>query len=100
MRCMNLNYTKVKDSYLFAGIRERIDAWLQANPGKKILRLGIGDVTQPLCPSVIRALHEAVEEQAHAESFHGYMPECGDPALRQAIAQWHRQRLLRPAWHG
>ncbi|MBR2810813.1 MAG: LL-diaminopimelate aminotransferase [Solobacterium sp.] len=98
MSCMNLNYTKVKDSYLFAGIRERIDAWLQANPGKKILRLGIGDVTQPLCPSVIRALHEAVEDQAHAESFHGYMPECGDPALRQAIAQWYRQRNIPVDW--
>ncbi|MCR5793916.1 MAG: aminotransferase class I/II-fold pyridoxal phosphate-dependent enzyme, partial [Solobacterium sp.] len=92
MTCMNLNYTKVKESYLFAEIRERIGAWLKEHPGQGILRLGIGDVTQPLCPSVIKALHEAVEDQAKAETFHGYMPECGDPALRQAIADWYRKR--------
>ena len=83
MTGMNLNYMKVKESYLFADIRRRIEEWQKENPGKKVLRLGIGDVTQPLTPSVIRALHEAVEEQAHAETFHGYMPECGDPALRK-----------------
>ena len=94
MTGMNLNYMKVKESYLFADIRRRIEEWQKENPGKKVLRLGIGDVTQPLTPSVIRALHEAVEEQAHAETFHGYMPECGDPALRKAIADWYRKRNI------
>ena len=92
MTCMNLNYMKVKESYLFADIRKRIDAWLQEHPEKRILRLGIGDVTQPLTPAVIKAMHEAVEDQAHSESFHGYMPECGDPELRSAVARWYRKR--------
>ena len=94
MICMNLNYMKVKESYLFADIRRRVEEWSKENPGKKILRLGIGDVTQPLTPSVIKALHEAVEEQAHAETFHGYMPECGDPQLRLAIAKWYQKRNI------
>ncbi|MCR4951764.1 MAG: LL-diaminopimelate aminotransferase [Solobacterium sp.] len=94
MTCMNLNYTKVKESYLFADIRRRIDAWLLEHPGKTILRLGIGDVTQPLTPAVIRAMHQAVEDQAHPESFHGYMPECGDPQLRSAIARWYQKRSI------
>ena len=92
MICMNLNYMKVKESYLFADIRKRIDAWLADHSGQRILRLGIGDVTQPLTPSVIKAMHEAVEDQAHAETFHGYMPECGDPQLRSLIAQWYQKR--------
>jgi LL-diaminopimelate aminotransferase len=91
---MNLNYMKVKESYLFADIRKRLDAYLAENPGRSILRLGIGDVTRPLTPAVIKALHEAVEDQAHAETFHGYMPECGDPALRAAIARWYRKRNI------
>ncbi|MBQ9824878.1 MAG: LL-diaminopimelate aminotransferase [Solobacterium sp.] len=94
MICMNLNYMKVKESYLFADIRRRVEAWSKENPGKKILRLGIGDVTRPLTPSVIKALHEAVEEQAHAETFHGYMPECGDSQLRLAIAKWYQKRNI------
>ena len=94
MICMNLNYMKVKESYLFADIRKRIDAWLADHSGQRILRLGIGDVTQPLTPSVIKAMHEAVEDQAHAETFHGYMPECGDPQLRSLIAQWYQKRNI------
>lgn len=92
MICMNLNYMKIKESYLFADIRKRIDAWLQDHPKTEILRLGIGDVTRPLTPAVIKAMHEAVEDQAHAETFHGYMPECGDPQLRNAIARWYQKR--------
>lgn len=98
MTCMNHHYTDVKESYLFADIRKRIDTWLKKNPGGKVLRLGIGDVTQPLMPSVIQALHEAVEDQTHAETFHGYMPECGDPGLRQAIAKWYQQRDIPVEW--
>ena len=94
MICMNLNYMKVKESYLFADIRKRIDAWLADHSGQRILRLGIGDVTQPLTPSVVKAMHEAVEDQARAETFHGYMPECGDPQLRSLIAQWYQKRNI------
>ena len=94
MICMNLNYMKVKESYLFADIRKRIDAWLADHSGQRILRLGIGDVTQPLTSSVIKAMHEAVEDQAHAETFHGYMSECGDPQLRSLIAQWYQKRNI------
>ena len=96
MTCMNHHYTDVKESYLFADIRKRIDTWLKKNPGGKVLRLGIGDVTQPLMPSVIQALHEAVEDQTHAETFHGYMPECGDPGLRQAIAIMDGRKIIYP----
>ncbi|MBR4163201.1 MAG: LL-diaminopimelate aminotransferase [Solobacterium sp.] len=92
MSTVNLNYGKLKDSYLFAKIAERVNAYSQMYPEKKILRLGIGDVTQPLCPSVIEALHEAVEDQSRAESFHGYMPECGYGPLRSAIAEYYRRR--------
>ena len=94
MISMNLNYLKVKESYLFADIRKRVEEWQKENKGKKVLRLGIGDVSQPLTPSVIKALHEAVEEQSHAETFHGYMPECGDPVLRKAIADWYRKKNI------
>ena len=50
--------------------------------------MGIGDVSQPLCPAVIAALHEAVEDQAHKERFHGYLPECGAPFLRETVAAY------------
>lgn len=75
----------LKDSYLFYEISRRVRTYEDEHPGRKLCRIGIGDVTQPLCPAVIEALHRAVEEQAHAESFHGYMPECGADFLRRAI---------------
>ena len=88
----NTNYTKLKDSYLFAGIARQTQTYLDAHPGKTLLRMGIGDVSQPLCPSVIDALHKAVDEQAGAASFHGYQPECGAPFLREAIAGHYAKR--------
>ena len=88
----NAHYGELKDSYLFARIAEKNQAYVQEHPGAKLLRMGIGDVSQPLCPAVIRALHEAVEDQARKESFHGYLPECGAPFLREAIAAYYGER--------
>ena len=92
MAVINQNYGRLRDSYLFAGIRDRVDAFSRAHPDQRILRLGIGDVIQPLCPSVVNALQEAAREQGRRETFHGYMPECGDSQLRKAIAGYYRKR--------
>ena len=73
----NGNYRNLKDSYLFFGISKKVAAYRAAHPDLPIYRLGIGDVSRPLCDAVIRALHEAVEDQAKEETFHGYTPECG-----------------------
>ena len=92
MNTPNMHYAELKDSYLFAGIAAKVRAYQEAHPDERILRLGIGDVTLPLCDAVIAALHEAVDDQASAETFHGYMPECGAPFLRKAIADHYRAR--------
>lgn len=83
----NEDYLKLPGSYLFSTIGKKVNAFAQANPDKKIIRLGIGDVTQPLAPAVIRALHEAVDEQADAATFRGYAPDLGYAFLREAIAE-------------
>ncbi|MBQ6421059.1 MAG: LL-diaminopimelate aminotransferase [Clostridia bacterium] len=88
----NVNYAALKDSYLFAGIAKKTQAYLDENPGQRLYRMGIGDVSLPLCPAVIDALHKAVDEQAKAETFHGYMPECGAAFLREAIAKHYAER--------
>jgi len=88
----NLNYANLKNSYLFAGIAQRLREYQTKHPEEHLYRMGIGDVSLPLCGAVIRALHEAVEEQAVKESFHGYMPECGAPFLREAIAEYYASR--------
>ena len=89
---LNTHYSELHDSYLFARIAEKNAAYLKAHPDKRLLRMGIGDVSQPLFPAVIRALHEAVEDQATKENFHGYLPECGAPFLRQTIADFYGRR--------
>ena len=83
---VNDNYLKLPGSYLFATIGKKVQAYSQANPDKTIIRLGIGDVTQPLVPAIIKAMHEAVEDMAHKETFHGYAPDLGYDFLRNAIA--------------
>ena len=88
----NTNYGNLKDSYLFYNIAQKTKAYLEENPGKHLLRMGIGDVSQPLCPAVIEALKKGVEDQAHIGTFNGYMPECGAPFLRQAIADHYAKR--------
>lgn len=92
MSILNTHYGDLKDSYLFADIAKRIRSYQEAHPGERILRLGIGDVTKPLVPSVIQALHEAADDQSKTDTFHGYMPECGDPKLRHVIAERYRKR--------
>jgi LL-diaminopimelate aminotransferase len=84
---INENYTKLKASYLFTDIAKRVNAFVAANPAKPIIRLGIGDVTEPLPPVCIAALHAATDEMAKRETFKGYGPEQGYAFLREAIAQ-------------
>ena len=88
----NMHYSKLKDSYLFYNIAQKTKAYVEQHPGAKLLRMGIGDVLLPLCDAVIKALHEAVDDQASKSSFHGYMPECGAPFLREAIAKYYENR--------
>jgi LL-diaminopimelate aminotransferase len=84
---INENYTKLKASYLFADIAKRVNAYVAANPDKPIIRLGIGDVTEPLPPVCIEALHAATDEMANRATFKGYGPEQGYAFLREAVAQ-------------
>ena len=86
----NMRYAELKDSYLFNTIYRKTDAYLAEHPGQKVLRMGVGDVTLPLCDAVIGALHAAVDDQANAATFHGYMPEVGAPFLRKAIAEYYK----------
>ncbi|EFM22374.1 LL-diaminopimelate aminotransferase [Selenomonas sp. oral taxon 149 str. 67H29BP] len=88
----NMNYSRLKDSYLFYNIAQKTKAYLAEHPGTHLYRMGIGDVSLPLCRTVIDALHHAVDDQAVQESFHGYMPECGAPELRATIAAYYAQR--------
>ena len=88
----NANYSNLKDSYLFYRIAQKTKAYLEAHPGAHLYRMGIGDVSLPLAPAVIAALHSAVDDQARKETFHGYMPECGAPFLREAIAAIHYEK--------
>lgn len=84
---INDNYLKLPGSYLFSTIAKKVNAFTAANPDKKIIRLGIGDVTQPLAPAVIEALHKSVDEMADAKTFRGYAPDLGYEFLRNAIAE-------------
>jgi len=84
---INENYNKLKASYLFSDIAKRVTAYQQANPQKAIIRLGIGDVTEPLPPVCIEALHTGADEMSQRATFKGYGPEQGYAFLREAIAQ-------------
>ena len=86
---VNENYLKLPGSYLFSDIARKVAAYSAAHPDQKIIRLGIGDVTRPLAPSVITALHQAVDEQAATATFRGYGPEQGYEFLRSRIAEAH-----------
>lgn len=85
----NMHYTELKDTYLFNTIYRKTDEYLAAHPGEHVLKLGVGDVSCPLCKKVIEALHEAVDDQSRIETFHGYMPEHGAMFLREAIAKYY-----------
>jgi LL-diaminopimelate aminotransferase len=84
---LNENFAKLQSSYLFVEIGRRVNEHAAANPGRKLIKLGIGDVTHPLPPSIVKAFHEGVEEQADAATFRGYGPEQGYGFLREAIAE-------------
>ena len=83
---INENYQKLPGSYLFSTIAKKVAAFSEANPDKTIIRLGIGDVTQPIAPAIIEAMHKAVDEMADAKTFRGYAPDLGYEFLRKAIA--------------
>ena len=89
---LNTNYSNINDSYLFSTVAKKVAAYQAANPQKKVLRLGIGDVTLPLAPAVIAALHSAVDEMSHKETFRGYGPEQGYAFLKDAIAAYYAER--------
>lgn len=84
---INDNYQKLPGSYLFSTIAKKVAVFTEANPEKSIIRLGIGDVTQPIVPAVIEAMHKAVDEMADAASFRGYAPDLGYDFLRSAIVE-------------
>ncbi len=84
---INENYLKLPGSYLFSAIGRKVAAYSQAHPAQRIIRLGIGDVTQPLVPAILEELHSAVEEMGKEETFRGYAPDQGYEFLRSAIAR-------------
>ena len=84
---INENYQKLPGSYLFSTIAKKVAAFTEANPDREIIRLGIGDVTQPLAPAIIEAMHKAVDEMGNAATFRGYAPDLGYDFLRNAIAE-------------
>jgi len=88
----NMHYAELKESYLFAGIAKKTQAYLYDHPDKKLYRMGIGDVSLPLSQAVIKALHAGVDEQADKKTFQGYQPECGAPFFRRAAAGHYRER--------
>ena len=88
---LNGNFQNLQQSYLFVTIAKKVAAYTQEHPDNKIIKMGIGDVTMPLAPAVIEAMHQATEEQAHKETFHGYSPDSdGYPFLREAIANYYK----------
>ncbi|MCR4726398.1 MAG: LL-diaminopimelate aminotransferase [Clostridia bacterium] len=89
---VNENFAALKESYLFSEIGKKVKAYKEANPDKKVIRLGIGDVTLPLAPVVIRAMEKAVAEMGVKETFRGYPPEYGHDFLREAIAAYYKRK--------
>lgn len=84
---VNDNFTLLPQSYLFSEIARKVSDFTASHPDEKIIRMGIGDVTRPLCPAAIEAMHLAVDDEASSDSFHGYGPEQGYSFLREAIAE-------------
>ncbi len=89
---INQNYLNLKDSYLFSTINQKVTAYTTSHPEKKIIRLGIGDVTRPLCPAVVDAMKSACDDQGRANTFHGYGPEQGYDFLKDAIRGYYDKR--------
>lgn len=89
---LNENYLKLQDSYLFSTIAKKVANYQKENPDKKIIKLGIGDVTLPIAPVVIEAMHKAIEEMGQKETFRGYGPEQGYDFLREKIVEYDYER--------
>ena len=89
---INENYQKLPGSYLFSTIGKKVNAYQEANPDKEIIRLGIGDVTQPIAPAIIEAMHKAVDEMGHAETFHGYAPDA--LTLTKQLFHFHPRQIV------
>lgn len=103
MALVNEHFLKLPNNYLFADIAKKVNAFKVSHPSTNVISLGIGDVTQPLCPAVAEAMHKAVNEMTTSEGFHGYGPEQGYLFLREAIVKndfchvastWIRLRYL------
>lgn len=89
MAFVNDNYCNLKDSYLFSQIAQKVNAYVAEHPEKKVIRMGIGDVTLPLAPAVIDAMQKAVAEMGVKETFRGYGPEQGYDFLHEAIVKYY-----------
>ena len=85
MALVNEHFLKLSNNYLFSDIAKKVNAFKVSHPKERVISLGIGDVTQPLCPAVIEAMHKAVDEMSNKETFRGYGPEHGYDFLREAI---------------
>ena len=85
MALVNEHFLKLPNNYLFADIAKKVNAFHITHPKEDVISLGIGDVTQPLCPAVIEAIHKAADDMATKQGFHGYGPEQGYDFLREAI---------------
>ncbi len=92
MMKINSNYLTLNESYLFSTIAKKVNEFSKNNPDKKIIRMGIGDVTRPLCPSVIKAMHSAVDEMGKKDTFRGYGPEQGYDFLKVAIQNYYKKK--------
>ena len=86
---INENYLNIKGSYLFAGIAKKVREFSAANPDKKLISMGIGDVTLPLADAVVAEIKAAADEQGRADTFHGYGPEQGYDFLKNAIKDYY-----------
>ena len=91
---INKNFLNLNESYLFSTIAKKVNDFKISNPNIYLIRLGIGDVTKPLCPSVIEGLHKAVDEMSNQKTFKGYGPEQGYDFLRQNIKSYYQQRNI------
>lgn len=89
MAFINDNYLELKDSYLFSTIAKKVNEFVAAHPEKKLIRMGIGDVTRPLVPAVLSAMHSAVDEMGQKETFKGYGPEQGYNFLHEAVQNYY-----------
>ena len=87
MAYINENFMNLQDSYLFSTIAKKVAEYQKKNPDKNVIKMGIGDVTKPIVPAVIEAMHKAVDEMATSKDFKGYGPEQGYDFLRQAIME-------------